>query len=264
LPVADAPISLANASALLAAAVREAGALALTKFRTPLKSWTKAQDSPVSEIDIAVDELLRARLSGAAPDYGWLSEESIDNPQRLTAQHLWIVDPIDGTRAFIAGREDWVISAALARDGRPVVGAIYVPVEDALFLAIDGEGATLNGNRLSIRQDEALHDARVSGPKRYVEALAATQRVEAIPRIHSLALRLARVADETLDVAFAGGNSRDWDIAAADVIVHEAGGALTDLAGQRAIYNRPDPVHGGLVAANRLRHRNVIRQLRPD
>lgn len=248
--------------ALLSDAVREAGALALQKFRAPFKSWTKEHDSPVSEVDIAVDEMLRERLGGAVPGYGWLSEESADNAERLAARHVWIVDPIDGTRAFIAGREDWVISAALTRDGQPVAGAIYVPVEDALFLALEGEGAMLNGKPLNIRQDEALDGARVSGPKRLVETLAASRHVEILPRIHSLALRLARVANETLEVAFAGGNSRDWDIAAADAILREAGGILTDLDGVPVTYNRPDPVHAGLVAANRLRHPLVIQLLR--
>ncbi len=155
-----------------------------------------------------------------------------------------------------------MISAALAKDGRPVAGAIYVPVEASLFLAVVGQGATLDGRPLVIRQVDSLQGARVAGPKRYIDALAATQQIEAIPRVHSLALRLARIANETLDVAFAGGNSRDWDIAAADVIVHEAGGLLTDLDGNRVTYNRPDPVHGGLVAANRRRHRDVVGLLR--
>lgn len=261
MPVADVPVGQMNVGALLSASVREGGALALTKFRATFKSWTKHLDSPVSEVDIAVDELLRARLTGAAPDYGWLSEESVDNPARLTADSVWIVDPIDGTRAYIAGREDWVISAALVRQGRPVAGAIYVPVADALFLAVEGEGATLNGRPLTIRQDDTLHGARIAGPKRHIDTLAATWQVEALPRIHSLALRLARVADETLEVAFAGGNSRDWDIAAADAILREAGGILTDLEGHTVTYNRPDPVHSGLVAANRLRHQSVIRLL---
>lgn len=249
-------------SALLAAAVREAGELALKSFRSSFRSWIKGSNSPVSEVDIAVDELLRERLMAAAPDYGWLSEETLDDQQRLSASRVWIVDPIDGTRAFIAGREDWVISAALAENGRPVAGAIFAPVENAMFLAVAGHGATLNGRPLQAGLDERLSGARIAGPKRYFDALAAAERVEALPRVHSLALRLARVASEAIDVAFAGGNSRDWDIAAADLIVHEAGGALTDLEGRQATYNRPDPVHGILIAANRPRHRSVLRLLR--
>ena len=103
----------------LEAAVREAGALAASTFQTALKSWTKDGGSPVSEADIAVDNFLRERLTRLAPDYGWLSEESEDDPARLDAPRVWIVDPIDGTRAYLAGRTDWSISVALVEDGRP-------------------------------------------------------------------------------------------------------------------------------------------------
>jgi myo-inositol-1(or 4)-monophosphatase len=255
----------AEVGALLSAAVREAGALALRKFRSPFKSWTKGHDSPVSEVDIAVDEMLRDRLGRAAPGHGWLSEESVDSPERLAAREVWIVDPIDGTRAFIAGREDWVISAALARDGRPVAGAIYVPVEDALLLAIAGCGATLNGRPLTVAAGETLSGARIAGPQRRLDRLkASAPDIVLMPKVHSLALRLAQVATGALEGALAGPNSRDWDIAAADLIVHEAGGALTDLDGLPVTYNRPDPVHGVLVAANPARHRSVVRLLRAE
>jgi myo-inositol-1(or 4)-monophosphatase len=262
LPAAEAAADSARIADLLAAAVREAGALALQKFRSPFRSWTKGHNSPVSEVDIAVDELLRERLGGAVAGYGWLSEESADDPARLAADYVWIVDPIDGTRAFIAGREDWVISAALTRAGRPVAGAIYVPVEDVLLLAAAGEGATRNGVRVMPDDAADLDGARVAGPKRFVHALGAERRIEELPRVHSLALRLARVATGAIDIAFAGGNSHDWDIAAADLIVHEAGGALTNLDGDRVVYNRPDPVHSLLVAAGRGRHEKLIRLMR--
>ncbi|HEX2216959.1 MAG TPA: 3'(2'),5'-bisphosphate nucleotidase CysQ [Xanthobacteraceae bacterium] len=250
------------ASGVLAAAVREAGALALQKFRSQFKSWTKGQNSPVCEVDIAVDELLRERLAKPTPEYGWLSEESADDPSRLEAAAVWIVDPIDGTRAFISGREDWVISAALAQGGRPIAAAIYVPVEDALLLAVAGKGATLNGAPIRPRDGPEFEGARVAGPKRQIDILQARHRVEAVPKVHSLALRLARVATGTLDIAFAGGNSHDWDLAAADLIVHEAGGVLTTLDGCRLTYNRPDPVHTPLVAAGRVRHADLMRLLR--
>ena len=258
MPAAD--VALDRTAALLAAAVREAGALALQKFRSPFKSWTKGKDSPVSEVDIAVDELLRERLIGATPGYGWLSEETTDDSARLTAQRVWIVDPIDGTRAFIAGREDWVISAALTETGRPILGAIFVPVENALMLAVKHAGATLNGTAMRAHDGDSLRGAKVAGPQRYIDALiAAGCGVDPVPRVHSLALRLARVATGALDVAFAGGNSHDWDIAAADLIVHEAGGALTGLDGHRPVYNRSSPIHGALVASGRARRDKVVR-----
>ena len=235
--------------------------LALQKFRSPFRSWTKGHDSPVSEVDIAVDDLLREKLMAVA-GCAWLSEESVDDPVRLAAPSVWIVDPIDGTRAFIAGREDWVVSAALVHHGRPVLGAIYAPVEDALFFARVGAGANVNGASVNANAGNELHGALAAGPKRLLDALKERYRIEAAPRVHSLALRLSRVATGALDIAFAGGNSHDWDIAAADLIVHEAGGALTDFDGAKVIYNRAYPVHSALIAVGQSRHELAIRTLR--
>ncbi|MDI1263831.1 MAG: 3'(2'),5'-bisphosphate nucleotidase CysQ, partial [bacterium] len=121
--------------ALLADTVREAGALARSMFRTELKNWTKGASSPVSEADIAVNDLVEKRLRSATPDYGWLSEESVDDDSRLGKQWVWIVDPIDGTRAYLAGREDWCVSVALVEDATPVLAAVFVPVSDEFFFA---------------------------------------------------------------------------------------------------------------------------------
>jgi myo-inositol-1(or 4)-monophosphatase len=252
---------------LLAASVREAGALALRTFKAPLKSWIKGQSSPVSEADIAVDLLLRERLMGDVSGHAWLSEETEDDPVRLEARSVWIVDPIDGTRSYLAGRSDWVVSAALVTDGRPVLAALFAPVTDELFLAQAGTGASCNGVPIVATTGGDLRGAKVAGPKRLLKGLAdAYPDIMPMPRVGSLALRLTRVAQGELDVAFAGDNSHDWDLAAADLLVHEAGGALTTLAGQSLIYNRPQPVHGALVAAGRGRHDSlmVLVRDRPD
>jgi myo-inositol-1(or 4)-monophosphatase len=239
----------------LAQAVREAGDLALTTFNASLKHWIKGKDSPVSEADIAVDNLLRERLLAIVPDAAWLSEEAEDDPARVSKRRVWVVDPIDGTRAYIAGLVDWTISVALVEDGRPIVAALFAPAENEFFSAIAGEGAVCNGQKISATEGESLEGARLSGPRRTVEQLAvAVPSIMALPRVHSLALRFARVAQGRLDAALSGGNSHDWDLAAADLLVHEASGAMTTLAGDRILYNRPEPVHGPLVAAGRLRH----------
>jgi len=241
----------------LADAVREAGPLALKTFRGTVKSWTKGKDSPVSEADIAVNELLHERLSGA--EFGWLSEESIDDPQRLTARRVWVVDPIDGTRAYLAGLPDWTIAAALVEDGRPVAAAIYAPVVDELFTATADGGAWCNGVAMTVTTGNALDGVRLSGPRRYLERLQeASPAIVATPRVHSLALRFARVAQGTLDVAMATANSHDWDLAAADLLVHEAGGLLTTFSGQKLAYNQLDTKHEPLLAAGRGRHEQLI------
>jgi myo-inositol-1(or 4)-monophosphatase len=240
---------------LLASAVREAGALALKSFRAPVRQWVKGKSSPVCEADIAVDALLRDRLGNAFPDYGWLSEETEDDPRRLAADAVWIVDPIDGTRSYLEGRDDWVVSVALAAAGRPRLAAIYAPVTEEFFFASAGGGATCNDAAIHVEDGAGLEGARLLGPKRYLGSLAELHpSVVPLPRIGSLALRLARVAHGQVDIAIVGGNSHDWDLAAADLLVHEAGGALTDIDGAQLTFNRPQPVHELLVAASGARH----------
>ncbi len=246
----------------LAAAVKEAGAIALQFFRGPLKQWTKgAGDSPVTEADIAANDLLHKHLVESGD--GWLSEESENDPTRLDAYRVWVVDPIDGTRAFIAGREDWSVSAALVVNGRPVAAALYAPATEELFLSTKGSGATRNGAPIRASVGESLDGARISGPKRMLDRIVRERpAVVQMPRVHSLALRMARTAHGELDAAIAGGNGHDWDLAAADLLVHEAGGILTALDGQVLIYNRPDPVHGLLIAGGRERHAALVELIR--
>jgi myo-inositol-1(or 4)-monophosphatase len=242
----------------LTAAVRDAGDIALRFFRGTLKTWTKGTgDSPVSEADIEVNNLLYARLPLAGD--GWLSEESENDPSRLIASRVWVVDPIDGTRAYIAGREDWSISVALVEAGRPVLAAVYAPAVAEMYLATAGGGATCNGAPMRATAGESLDGARIAGPKRQLDWI--TERhpgVVAMPRVHSLALRLVRVATAELDAAIAGGRANDWDLAGADLLVHEAGGVLTAIDGAPLSYNRPEPTHGVLVAAGRERHAALI------
>lgn len=266
MPDADASLthdSSARDRDLLAATVREAGALALSMFRTDLKTWTKGASSPVSEADMAVNDLIERSLRQATPDYGWLSEESADDTVRLAKRRVWIVDPIDGTRSYLAGRDDWCVSAALVEDGAPVLAAVFAPVSNEFFFAARGGGATLNDATIRATVGIDLDFPRIAGPKPIVERLGMPPDGVAIhPRIGSLALRLCRIGDGKLDVAFAGGQSRDWDIAAADLIVHEAGGRMTMLSGEPIGYNRPEVTHGVLVAAGRDRHKHIIEHFR--
>src|SRR5689334_18543732 len=255
--------SLARDTRLLKQTVREAGQLALSLFRTELKNWTKGASSPVSEADIAVNDLLEERLRGATPDYGWLSEESADDEERLGKPRVWIVDPIDGTRGYLAGREDWCVSVALVEDSAPLLAAVFAPVSDEFFFAARGRGATRNERPVFATGGSELDFARIAGPKPLVERLNTTRRdITLHPRIASLALRLCRVAQGNLDVAFAGGQSRDWDLAAANLIVQEANGRMTALSGDAILYNRREVAHGILVAAGRDRHASIVSHFR--
>ena len=255
---------MARDAALLTDTVREAGALALSLFRTELKNWTKGASSPVSEADIAVNDLVETRLRSATPDYGWLSEESADDEARLGKPLVWIVDPIDGTRAYLAGREDWCVSVALVEDAAPVLAAVFAPASDEFFFAVRGQGADAQRRGRCSRPPAPIwifpawpaQSRWCSGSARH------RMKSRCIPRIGSLALRLCRVAEGSLDAAFAGGQSRDWDLAAANLIVQEADGRMTALSGDAIVYNRREVTHGVLVAAGRDRHARIVEHFR--
>ena len=248
----------------LEAAIREAGEIARVTAGRSFEHWTKGKErSPVSEADIAVNDFLRERLARLLPDAGWLSEETEDDPAARAKPLTWIVDPIDGTRAFIQGRPDWTLSVALVEDGRPSLAGLYAPVTEELFLAVRDGGASLNGAPIRVRDGADLLGAKAAGPKSTLERLErAVPTVLCQPKEHSLALRLTRVASGELDIAFASNGSHDWDLAAADLLVHEAGGVLTDLSGRPLSFNRPQIVHGALVAAGPARHRAFLALVR--
>jgi myo-inositol-1(or 4)-monophosphatase len=155
------------------------------------------------------------------------------------------------------------VSVALVEEDRPVLGCVFAPVTNEFFFAAKGHGTTRNNIPIRADTGTALDSKKIAGPKPLIERLGILNEAGGLhPRIGSLALRLVRVADGTLDAAFAGGNSRDWDLAAADLIVHEAGGGMTALTGEPLIYNGADVRHGLLVAAGRLRHKHIVERFR--
>jgi myo-inositol-1(or 4)-monophosphatase len=243
-------ISAEDATRALSEAAVKAGDLARSMFGDNLKTWIKGKDSPVTEADIAADASLREQLTAFAPDYEWLSEESAEIDGKPTHRRRWVVDPIDGTRSFMKGQLDWSVSAALVEDGRPIAAALYAPATGELFTASAGHGALLNGRTIRVSPNSVLESARIAGPRFTLERLTtAGVRFESVPRIHSLALRFARVASGEIEIAIASENSRDWDLAAADLLVHEAGGSLSAIDGQQIVYNNPGAEHPMLVAA---------------
>jgi myo-inositol-1(or 4)-monophosphatase len=241
-------IDLERLSGPLAEIVREAGALALGYFQRGAERWTKADDSPVTEADIAVDRFLAARLPELAPSAGWLSEETADTTERLTKRLVWVVDPIDGTRAFIEGAPEWVVSVALVEDGQPVAGMVFDACNDIAFTATRGGGAWRNGVRMATPNPSNLSGAKVGGPQTLLGPLK-NYGVLKGKWHYALANRLVKVAAGDLDAALARPNAHDWDIAAAHLILEEAGAELTGFDGAAPSYNRTTTRHGGLIAA---------------
>ncbi len=244
---------------LLKAAASEAGALAMTFFRKQPAAWAKAGGSPVTEADLAVDTFLRDRLLAERPGYGWLSEETADDPARLGRAATFVVDPIDGTRGFIEGDERWSVSLAVVRGARPVVAALAVPARGELYAATLGGGARLGETPLSVSDRATIAGARLAGPRGWLKtATIQGLGAELEPHIPSLAYRLALVAAGRIDAAFASPRANDWDLAASDLLVHEAGGRLTGLDGAALRYNQEIPRHGVLAASNNQLHPAIL------
>ncbi|MCW5695222.1 MAG: 3'(2'),5'-bisphosphate nucleotidase CysQ [Bauldia sp.] len=236
--------------ALLTEAVAAAAERAIGFHGKEPKSWHKANNSPVSEADIAVETLLEATLRPARPSYGWLSEETADDGSRLTAPRTFIVDPIDGTRDFVAVGRNWSIPIALVENGRPVAAVLMAPARGEIFRAIAGGGATLNGKPIHVSAQEGLDGSRLAITRRFTrdEPETADLTIDT-PFFASLAYRLARIADGRLDGGLIRPDAQDWDLAAADLLLHEAGGSLADLEGKMPRYDRRTTAHPVLVAA---------------
>jgi myo-inositol-1(or 4)-monophosphatase len=248
-------IDAALARDCLIAAAREAGAIALGYFRagerTSARVDYKAGGSPVTEADLAVDAFLRTRLGADFAGAGWLSEETEDDLRRLACASVVIVDPIDGTRAFLAGDPRWAVSIALVVGGRPIAGVVHAPALEETYAAARDCGAVLNGVAIEVSGRETLAEARIAGPKPMVESIARAAAIsfDLQPKIPSLAYRMALVASGALDLALASEKSHDWDIAAVDLILEEAGGRLVEAASSALRYNKAETRHGVLFGA---------------
>jgi len=249
---------------LLVGQLREAGDIARHYFGGTYKSWNKGHGSPVTEADIEIDNFLRQRLLAARPTYGWLSEETTDDPVRLMRKRVFVVDPIDGTHGFLKHRPDFTIVAAIVENGRPVSGAIYNPITDDMFEATKGEGARKNGAtvRVSARSNfegvRFLAEKKVMDPARWANPWPHSIRVETRA---SAAYRMALVTAGEFDAMISLSPKLDWDVAAGDLMVHEAGGRVTTKEGDLLIYNREKPQHRSLVCAGPPLHARLLARL---
>ncbi|MBS7803255.1 3'(2'),5'-bisphosphate nucleotidase CysQ [Rhizobiales bacterium TNE-4] len=248
---------LQEALRLATQAALEAGEIALGYFRPGAQTSADVQfkegGSPVTEADLTVDRMLKGRLGAFDPAIGWLSEETEDDPARLDKALVWVVDPIDGTRSFAQGRPDWGVAIGLLAAGRPVLGVLHVPAEGKTYTAHQGGGAFLNGAAITISGQTVVRGARLSGQQAMLDAVEkGAGTIARLPRIHSLAYRLALVADGTADGGLSSKNPHDWDLAAVHAVINEAGGTLKQIDGTDLHYNRASTRHPSVLAGHPL------------
>lgn len=246
--------------ARLEAIVREAGRIAFAAWPGhghALETWEKHPGNPVSAADLAVDYFLKRELGALLPAAGWLSEETIDAPQRLSGGLIWLVDPIDGTRDFIRGRGGWAVSVALVSAGRPLLGMLDAPARGEFWHGEAGQGSWRNGLRLSASRRTRLSGARV--PAQVLPRLDAD--LTQVDQPNSIALRVAMVAADEADLVATLRWGYEWDIGAAALIAREAGAAVSDAFGQPLAYNKPDPRAFGVLVSAPAIHAAAVERL---
>lgn len=252
---------------LAIAAALKAGEGIMRVFGTDLEVTLKSPDQPLTEADLAADRLLTDMLMSARPGYGWLSEETVDNPARLQCAHVWIADPIDGTRSFIARRPEFSISIALAERGRPVVGVIHNPATRELYWSIAGQGAYERNSsgdvRLAARADSDAKPKLIASRSEIAGGSFDTYRDEwDVSGVGSTAYKMALVAAGRANAFLSRGPKAEWDVCAGVLIVEEAGGIVTDANGNAFSFNRPSPLVSGVLASTRAQHAALLAKSR--
>lgn len=255
--------------ALLTDAAREAGAFVLERMKRPYKTeqkpgtptpWGKMDDSPVTEVDLETDALLTRILRTARPDYGWLSEETADDPARLNRERVFIVDPIDGTTAFLKSKPEFTIVAAVAERGQPLAAAVYNPMTGEMFSAATGCGATLNGRSIGVSERSQIEDARMIGAAEFFAHPAWPVKWPSmiLEKRASLAYRMALIAAGQFDGMLALNPKHEWDICAGALLIAEAGGYSTNHDGSAWTFNKPDAREPSMVCAGPVLHGLIL------
>jgi myo-inositol-1(or 4)-monophosphatase len=251
---------------LLTDAARAAGRIAATYWTKNPQTWDKPDGhGPVTEADLEIDRMLKAELLAARPDYGWLSEETEDSAARLGKTRVFIVDPIDGTRSFIEGNRAFAHSLAVAQAGRIVAGVVFLPMMDRMFTAALGQGAHLNGGRLTASRlgDEPGTQILASRPNYNADHWPGGVPLAERTYRPSLAYRMALVGEGRFDGMVTFRDSWEWDIAAGALIATEAGAEVTDRDGAPLVFNNPTPLLPGVITAGAPLHTALMARRRP-
>jgi myo-inositol-1(or 4)-monophosphatase len=236
----------------------EAGARAAARAGEEYRKWEKVPGHPVCDVDLEVDAYLRQRLAALDPEAGWLSEETLDDTDRIERRRLWVVDPIDGTRDFLRGRPGWCVSVALVEDRVPVLGVLAAPQRGELWTAAHGRGSRLNGAPIAVSPRAALPGARVPAD----QLPDVDFDLAAVDRPNSIALRIAMVAAGAADLVATLRWGFEWDIAAAALIAEEAGATVTGALGQPLAFNTASGEAFGVLVATPGIHAAAVERLR--
>ncbi|MBC6403464.1 MAG: DUF4170 domain-containing protein [Hyphomonadaceae bacterium] len=247
---------------LIETAVRKAGLIAKAAFISDKPEiWNKSGNHPVTDADIAVNDYLAGILGEARPGYGWLSEETPDDHSRHTCRRTFVVDPIDGTQAFIDRSPNFAVSVAVIENGRSIAGALYNPLRDEMYTAIRDGGAKLNGRSISVRDSDRIEHIRMVGYPRKFRRLGWPDMDVSI--VNSMAYRVALVASGAKHATVSFTPKSDWDLAAAELIVCEAGGVITNLTGQRFRYDQDSVSETGVICAGPKLHALLLDRVKP-
>jgi myo-inositol-1(or 4)-monophosphatase len=242
-------------------AAHRAGEVILSYYSSSYEIQSKGLDNPVTTADLAANRVLHETLLGAFPEAGWLSEESADNATRLQCDYVWIIDPIDGTKEFIQGLDEFVTVVAFVVQQQVEVAVTYNPVRRELLYACRGQGAFCNGQPIHVSPTSHLPGALVLA-SRSETGRGEWERFHAILTVRpmgSVAYKLAQVAQGKCDLTFSLVPKNEWDICAGTLLVTEAGGQVTDLQGQPFRFNQPETLRAGIIATNGLLHAPVLR-----
>jgi myo-inositol-1(or 4)-monophosphatase len=231
--------------------------MAMARWRGDFDQWEKSPGNPVSEVDLAVDQFLKAELARLDPEAGWLSEETADHAERLIRSRVWVVDPIDGTRDFVRGRRGWAVSIALVEAGRPILGVLDAPARGEHWRAVRGGGAHRNDQPIIASNWGTLAGARVP-----TDALPKIDGdLTIVDKPNSIALRMAMVAADEADLVATLRWGAEWDIAAAALIASEAGAAVSDAHGRGLEFNSTQGEAFGVLVTSQAIHAEAVSRL---
>ena len=241
-------------------AALEAGAAIRNFYKDEYTVRDKGEDNPLTDADLAADKILERHLRTAFPEFGWLSEETADTPARLEKSHVWIVDPLDGTREFTLGIPEFVVSVGLVIDGRAVVGVLYNPIKEQLFEGIVGQGATLNGEPIHVTDHGDLQGSKVVCSRTEMKKgwFDDFEEVLTPGPVGSVAYKFGLVAAGMAESTFTPRPRSEWDICGGVAIVEAAGGRCSDRTGAPYIFNRPKPLVDGVAVSNGHIHQAIL------